>query len=135
MINVPTDLRWDLASKVGFDLNTNKALGRYYVHGISTGTLGLVYRWLETDVEVRNFTLPWERKVMALIMYNRHMNGSKIPGVRREAGMPYSNYAWQTIGTDSAARSAAFREVQTITMERWRNAITIIDNYKGANNV
>lgn len=112
----------------GLDIHTNKALKKYAKSGMS-GVMKDIYDVL-IDVNVDEAS----RQAMAVLVYNRRMNGSKIPGIPSQysysdAGSWWSNKLFFD-KDDNSYRLQAFKEVQLETLSKYRVAIYLIDKEK-----
>lgn len=120
-------------AELGFDLETNKALQKYFNSGMQ-GVMVHIHNAFESDEQLILEYSAWERKAMTILVYNRAMNGAKIPGCPQYM-LTGGNMSWDGLTThiDAAKyRKLAFKEVQRTTLERWNAAINLIDAYNKA---
>ena len=117
-------LGYRIQEETGLNIANNKALKRYYNSG-KMGVLMEIYDVMEGMPITED-----DRRTMAMLVYNRRMNGSKIPGttVQRDDGGNYIEFM-----ENAEVRSRAFQEVRPATLRKWNKAIKLIDEYKEHN--
>jgi hypothetical protein len=112
------ELYQQILDATGIDLFGNKALTKYLNSGMS-GKMQEIFDVIENDVHM--WYPAQSRKVMTFLVYNRHMNGGKVPG---------TEFGIEDFMEHSDIRVAAFKEVKAETFIRWETAINLIDRYK-----
>jgi hypothetical protein len=71
---------------------------------------------------------PEIKKAMALLVYNRHMNGSHVPGTTDNTITGELGNLEEFLVSTEARQKAFFKEVRYATLHKYIMAINIVDN-------
>lgn len=110
---------YKILKKTKFD-HTNKALMTYYSSGLTPKLQEFFIAILYSNIPLKDV------KPLSLILYNRARNGSSVTGYER-----LGIRAWQDrMKEDPAFVYTVHSLTRRSTIERWREAITLIDKAK-----
>lgn len=105
----------------GMDLNKNKAL-RYYVNYGIQSTLKRVLESLDDNLPLN----PTERLAFALLITNRRMNGSTLPGIPYEVDA-IASHRFDLFLTSPEVQAKGLASTRPSTLKRWVRAVEILD--------
>lgn len=122
------ELRQIIKDATGLGPN-NKALIKYYNSGIE-GVMSDIYNVIDAHF-VERLGHPI-KLAMTLLLYNRSMNGSRIPGTRPGFNILGEHDLIHCFMDEPAVRDAALSEIRPATLEKWLAAIELVDMVKRA---